>query len=80
MSSAEKTYDFKRIEQEYLQTLEDDDRMFAIKERFFALSEAERRIMVVYMEEGTYAGVAKFFGVSSPTSKKKIKRIIEKLK
>lgn len=80
MAESGKTYDFKKIESEYLVGLEDDDLMFEIKSRFFSLTEAERRIFLVYLEEGSYAGVAQFFGVSSPTSKKYIKRIIEKLK
>lgn len=71
---------FNRIEQEYQPTLEDDDRMLGIKEKLFKLTEAERRIFLIYLDEGTYTGVAKFFGVSPPTSKKKIKNIIEKLK
>ena len=72
--------DFKRIEEEYKPTLDDDDKMTALKERFFNLSEAERRILIIYLDEGTYAGVAKFFGVCNITAKKRIKSIIEKLK
>lgn len=71
---------FSRIEQEYFPTLEDDDRMLEIKNKLFKLTEAERRIFLIYLDEGTYTGVAKFFGCSAPTAKKKIKNIIEKLK
>lgn len=71
---------FSRIEKEYEYNIEDTDEMYAIKERFFKLSEAERRIFIVYLDEGTYTGVAKFFGCSPPTAKKKIKNIIEKFK
>lgn len=72
--------DFSKIEQEYIPTIEDDDKMTAIKNRLLTLSEAERRIFLIYLDEGTYAGVAKFFGCCNITAKKKIKAIIEKLK
>lgn len=72
--------DFNKIEQEYFPTIEDDDRMADIKERLFNLTEAERRIFLIYLDEGTYAGVAKFFGVSRPTARKYVKKILEKLK
>lgn len=71
---------FSKIEEEYKPNIEDTDEMLAIKEKFFSLTEPERRIFMVYMDEGTYSGVAKFFKVSCPTAKKYIKRIIEKLK
>lgn len=69
---------FSKIEEEYRPNIEDTDEMLNIKEKFFNLSEAERRIFMVYMDEGTYSGVAKFFGVSCPTAKKYIKRILQK--
>ena len=71
---------FSRIEEEYKPNLEDTDEMLAVKEKLFNLTEAERRIFMVYLDEGTYSGVAKFFGCSPPTAKKFIKRIIEKFK
>ena len=72
--------DFGKIEQEYFPTLEDDDRMLELKNKLFKLTEAERRIFLIYLDEGTYAGVAKFFGVCNITAKKKVKEIIDKLK
>lgn len=72
--------DFGKIEEEYIPTLEDDDRMLGIKNKLFKLTEAERRIFLIYLDEGTYSGVAKFFGVCNATAKKYIKNIIEKLK
>ena len=72
--------DFNKIEQEYYPTIEDDDRMTELKTRLLTLSEAERRIFLIYLDEGTYSGVAKFFGCCNITAKKKIKNIIEKLK
>lgn len=71
---------FSHIEREYLPNIEDTDEMLAIKEKFFNLTEAERRIFMIYLDEGTYSGVAKFFGCSHPTAKKKIKSILEKFK
>ena len=72
---------FAAIETEYYPTLEDDDTMQAIKAKLFSrLNEGERRVFLMYMDFGTYAGVAKLFGVSPPTAKKAIKKIIEKLK
>lgn len=69
---------FSRIEDEYRPNMDDDDRMLAIKEKFFLLTEPERRIFMVFLDEGTYSGVAKFFGVSNPTAKKYIRRILQK--
>lgn len=71
---------FSRIEEEYLPNIEDTDETLILKERLFKLSEPERRIFLLYLDEGTYAGVAKIFGVCNITAKKKIKSIIEKLK
>lgn len=71
---------FSKIEEEYMPNIEDNDEMLVLKDIFFKLSEADRRIFMVYLDTGTYTGVAKFFGCSPPTAKKKIKQIIEKFK
>lgn len=71
---------FSKIEQEYLPNINDNDEMLSLKTKFFNLTESERRILMIYLDEETYTGTAKFFGVSAPTVKKYIKKIIEKLK
>lgn len=71
---------FDAIKSEYLPNIEDDDRLLMIKEKLFSLTEAEQRIFLTYLDEGTYAGVARFYGCSSPTAKKYIKRILEKFR
>lgn len=74
-------FDFAKVEAEYLpDPLQDTDEMLAVKSRLFRLSEAERRIACVYMEEGSYAGVSRFFGVSVPTARKYCQRVMEKLR
>lgn len=74
-------FDFNKIEEEYLPSMEDNDLIREIKEDFFnILTEGERRILILYMEFGTYAQVAKFLGVSSPTAKKAVEAIKYKLK
>lgn len=73
--------DFTKIETEYAPNpLEDTDEIILFKERLFKLSEAERRIFLVYMEEGSYAGTARFFKVSVPTARKYCNKVMEKLR
>lgn len=73
--------DFNKVAEEYLPSMNDDDLIREIKDDFFnVLSEGERRILILFMEFGTYAGVAKFLGVSSPTAKKAVEAIKDKLK
>lgn len=73
--------DFNKIVKEYEYSENDDDLIREIKEDFFnLLSEGERRILMVYMETFTYAGVGKTLGVSSPTAKKAVEAIKDKLK
>lgn len=72
---------FEKIKQEYAVSIEDDDLVREIKEDFFnILSEGERRILILYMECETYAGVARYLGCSAPTARKAINNIIHKLK
>lgn len=60
---------------------EDDDRLRTIKERIFLrLTEAERRIFLMWVEKGSYAAVARLFKSSPPTVRKRIAEIMEKLK
>lgn len=74
-------YDFKKVAEEYMPSPEDDDLLRELKDDFFnLLTEGERRILMLYMDFGTYAGVAKFLGVSPPTAKKAVEEIKYKLK
>lgn len=73
--------DYEDIEREYLTPkYDDDDRIREIRERMRTrLTLAERKIMIYYMELGTYTEVAKILHCSVPTVSKKIREIREKL-
>ena len=73
--------DYDEIEREYLTPkYDDDDRIREIRERMRTrLTLAERKIMIYYMELGTYTEVAKILHCSVPTVSKKIREIREKL-
>lgn len=68
------------FEEDYDFNIEDDDRMATIKEAIKSLRPVERKIFLVYVELGTYSGVAREFGVSVPTACNYIRNIREKLK
>ena len=76
------TTNWDDIENEYMEPREsDDDRIRGIKERMRTrLSLAERRILIYYIELGTYSEVAKILRCSVPTVSKKIREIREKLR
>ena len=61
-------------------TDEDDDRIVRIKEMLKGLRKVERDIFLTYVEEGTYAAVARRYNVSAPTAKTYINAIKNKLK
>jgi hypothetical protein len=61
-------------------TEEDDDRIVNIKEKLKKFRKVERDIFLTYVNEGTYAAVAKKYNVSAPTAKSYINIIKEKLK
>lgn len=67
--------DYKTLFEDYAINGEEDDRMLALKQQFFALSPADRNILLLYAEYGTYTGVAKILHCSSPTCKRKILKI-----
>ena len=71
---------YSKIEAEYLPNAEDDDLMREIKEDLFKLSEVERKLLILYCEVGTYAGLARKLHSSEPTAKKRVQEIIYKLK
>lgn len=73
--------DFEKVKEEYAPSTGDTDLVREIKEDFFnVLSEGERRILILFMEYGTFAAVARYLGVSAPTARKAINEIIWKLK
>lgn len=59
--------------------MNDDDLMAGIKERLSYLKKVERDIFLVYVNEGSYAAVAKKYNVSAPTAKSYINKIKKKL-
>lgn len=59
--------------------MNDDDLMACIKERLLNLKKVERDIFLVYVNEGSYAAVAKKYNVSAPTAKSYINIIMNKL-
>lgn len=74
--------DFKILESEYFSRHPDDDDLAVeFKEAVWTeLNEAERRILAVYLEEDMcFACTGRFFGISTPTARKKIKKILYKI-
>lgn len=71
--------DFKAIEHEYLMDRDDDDRMHDIKRRVRNLTEAERRILFIYADEGSYCGASRVLKCSPTTIRKYIQRIRKKI-
>lgn len=67
--------DFKKIELEYLDSYEVDDERLAYIERIKSLSEADKRIFLMWVDLGTYTKTARVFGVHPLTIAKKIKKI-----
>lgn len=57
----------------------DDDHMLHIKEAVDALPYLEKKIFLTYTELGSYAALAREYGVSKPTAKKYIEQIREKI-
>ena len=66
-------------EKEYGITMEDDDRMYKIKDAIQALRPVERKIFLTYVESGTYSETARQFKVSVPTAKRYIVEIKNKI-
>lgn len=59
---------------------EDDDCTMGIKDAIRGLSLPERRIYLMWMEEGTYTEVAKSLRCSVPTVSKKVRAIKDKIR
>ena len=72
---------YEKYETEYIDSqFEDDDDMFRIREALKELPMAERKIFLMYTEQGTYSSVAKALHCSVPTVSKKIEQIRSKIK
>ena len=74
-------FDFNAAEAEYFGiNADDDDALLELKQAIYSeLNEAERRVLSIYIELGTYAAVAKVFGISANAIKNKIRKIRWKL-
>ena len=72
--------DYDKLKLDYISTMEDDDYMAKIKEAVFSLSEPEQRVFLLYTELGSYAAVARQCNCSSPTVRKYVTSIINKIK
>lgn len=78
--SKDKIQKYEEYEGEYITVNgEDDDCLRSIKDSIRELPLAERMIMVMYVEAGTYSEVAKQLRCSVPTVSKRIKMIKAKL-
>lgn len=73
--------DWQTIERDYLPNAGDDDLLAELKVALFTeLTEVERKILLYYCELGSYAAVARIWGSSPPTVKKRLMEIIDKIK
>ena len=74
-------YDFSAAEAEYFTINQgDDDGLLELKQAVYTeLNEAERRILVLYMDLGSYAAVARELSCAPNTIKNKIRQIKWKL-
>lgn len=79
-SKNQKTFDIEMALKDYL-TFEDsdDDALRTLKERILSLRPAERRILLTYIDFGTYSETAREFNVSSTCIRKYINDIRRKL-
>lgn len=60
--------------------LQSDELVYRIKEAVANLNEIERRILLTYVELGSYSATARVYNVSSPTVKAYVSPIIDKIK
>ena len=79
-SKNQKTFDIEMAIKDYL-TFEDsdDDAFRTLKERIISLRPAEGRILLTYIDFGTYSETAREFNVSSTCIRKYINDIRSKL-
>lgn len=76
-----KTNDINEIETDYAINDTDSDEMYILKDYILnRLPTAEKNILLLYLEYGSYAEVAKRLNCSTPTASKYIKMIINKIR
>lgn len=79
-SKNQKTFDIEMALKDYLSFEDsDDDALRTLKERILSLRPAERRILLTYIDLGTYSETAREFNVSSTCIRKYINDIRRKL-
>lgn len=79
-SKNQKTFDIEMALKDYLSFEDsDDDALRTLKERILSLRPAERRILLTYIDFGTYSETAREFNVSSTCIRKYINDIRKKL-
>lgn len=79
-SKNQKTFDIEMALKDYLSFEDsDDDALRTLKERILSLRPAERRILLTYIDFGTYSETAREFNVSSTCIRKYINDIRNKL-
>lgn len=72
--------EFEKWESEYWpDEINDDDEMLSYKEAIGKLNTIQRKIFLTYVELGSYAATGREFGVSTPTAKKYINEIKNKI-
>jgi hypothetical protein len=68
--------DFEALKQDYCTvTPEDDDEMLAYKTAMLKLPDVKLKIWLLYVDLGTYTGLARFLKNSPPTAKKVVSEI-----
>lgn len=74
-------FNYDLIVDDYLPNYqEDDDRLYNTKTCIQELTRAERRIIITYVELGSYAAAAREFNVSPPTFKHYLQGVLQKVR
>lgn len=75
-------YDFIKADYELQENsfIYEDERLYEVKEAIEHLTRAEKRILLTYIELGTYSDTAKEYNVCGSTVKAYIEPIIDKLR
>lgn len=76
-----KEINIKELENEYLlpDKMVDDEKLYLIKEKIKELPRADINLLLLYLELGSYAKVAKFLNCSSTLIYLRIRKIRNKL-
>ena len=68
------------FEEDYVpDCLNDEEEVYRLKEALNKLNGVQKQIFLNYCEIGTYAGTARYYGVSVPTIKKYVGEIRNKI-